>query len=467
MRVVFCAAEVAPFSQAGGLGDVAGSLPAAIAGLGAGRDVQCIVVTPLYNLIDRQAYGLEQSEIAFDIHLGGKNYSIAIWQGRLPNSDVPVYFVENARLFSRDQVYPYGQPEWELEGFLVFNQVVFELLRRLHYRPDILHVHDWHTASIATTLSDIRAFDQYFSRTFSVLTIHNLSYQGIYGDTNCLRDGILKADAVTTVSPTYAREIRTPRFGAGLEGVIRECGRKVSGILNGIDTTVYNPATDTLIPARYDDTTFEEGKRACKAALQRELNLPVQPDAPLIGFVGRFVEQKGLNILLPLLQSAGFENERFQWALLGSGDPGWERTLSELSAASPRVRVQLGFNPAMARKIYAASDLFVMPSAFEPCGLGQMIALRYGSVPVVHAVGGLADTIVDVRADASLGNGFRFDEYHTDAFRDTLLAAARSCEDPAFRANLIRRGMREDHSWRSRAEEYASLYTRVLRGVIV
>lgn len=446
---------------------MAGSLPAAVAGLGAGWDIDCIVITPLYNLIARKAHELEQSDIAFDIHLKGRTYSIAIWRGLLPNSAVPVYFVENEALFARDQVYPYGQPEWELEGFLVFNQVVFELLRRLHYRPDILHVHDWHTASIARTLSDIRAFDQYFSRTFSVLTIHNLSYQGIYGETNCLRDGILKADAVTTVSPTYAREIRTSHFGAGLEGVIRQCGRKVSGILNGIDTAVYNPAIDTLIPAQYDESTFQEGKRACKAALQQELGLPIQPDAPLIGFVGRFVDQKGLNILLPLMQTLDAEGMALQWAMLGSGNPGWEHALTEWGAASPRTRGHLGFHPALARKIYAGSDLFVMPSAFEPCGLGQMIALRYGSVPIVHAVGGLADTIIDVRADGQQGNGFRFDEYQVDAFRESLLAAVNAYRDGTFWANLVRRGMREDHSWHSRAEEYASLYTRVLRGVIV
>jgi starch synthase len=222
MKVAFCAAEVAPFSQAGGLGDVAGSLPAAISRFKTDNPVEIIILTPLYGLIDRQKYGLVQTDLSFSIQLAGKGYSIGIWQSQLPNSTVPVYFMENQELFGdREQVYPYGRPEWELEGFLVFNQAVFELLRRLNFRPDILHVHDWHTGSIAATLSDIRPFDQYFSRTYSVLTIHNLSYQGIFGETNCLREGILKSNAVTTVSPTYAQEILTPRFGAGLDEVLR------------------------------------------------------------------------------------------------------------------------------------------------------------------------------------------------------------------------------------------------------
>lgn len=466
MKIVFCAAEVAPFSQAGGLGDVAGSLPVAMAGLNPAIGLECAIVTPLYGLIDRERYGLQRNnELTFDIQLAGKAYPIVIWCGTLADGRVPVYFVDNQELFgAREQVYPYGQPEWELEGFLVFNQAVFELLRRLNYRPDIIHVHDWHTASIATTLADIRPFDQYFSRTFSILTIHNLSYQGIYGETNCLREGILKADAVTTVSPTYAREIRTQRFGAGLDGVIRECGRKVSGILNGIDTSSYNPATDSELPTRYDANSFGEGKRACKIALQQELGLPVKPDTPLVGFVGRFVEQKGLDILLPVMKTLSERGEDIQWVILGSGDPTLEADLTQWSSQSENACVKLGFNPSMAHRIYAGSDLFVMPSAFEPCGLGQLIALRYGSIPVVHAVGGLADTIFDVRANAEGGNGFRFDDDGQEPLQEALLAATAAYRDKTFWSQLVARGMQEDHSWHTRAEAYVSLYTQLIRG---
>ena len=464
MKVAFCAAEVAPFSQAGGLGDVAGSLPAAISRFKSDNPVEIIILTPLYGLIDRQKYGLVQTELSFNIQLAGKGYPIGIWQSQLPNSSVPVYFMENQELFGdREQVYPYGRPEWELEGFLVFNQAVFELLRRLNFRPDILHVHDWHTGSIAATLSDIRPFDQYFSRTYSVLTIHNLSYQGIFGETNCLREGILKSNAVTTVSPTYAQEILTPRFGAGLDEVLRGCERKVSGILNGIDTAHYNPATDSSIPRHYDVNTVFEGKKACKAALQKTMNLPIDPSIPLVGFVGRLVDQKGLDILLPAMRKLDEQGIAFQWAFLGSGDPLLEAAVSEWVARSESTGLKIGFDSELAHQIYAGSDIFAMPSAFEPCGLGQMISMRYGSVPAVHAVGGLADTIFDVRKHHPLGNGFRFEEYTAEALVELFIAAKKLFENKEEWQALVQRCMRENHSWDNRAAAYIEFYEQTMK----
>jgi len=458
MKTVFCSAEVTPFSQAGGLGDVIGSLPRALAGLG----VDCAILTPLYGMVDTQEHHIEKTEIAFDVHFHGKNYPIAIWKGTLPRSEVPVYFVDNYELFgARKQVYPYGQPEWELEGFLVFSQATFELLRRIHYRPDILHVHDWHTSSVATTLSDIRPFDQYYSRTQSVLTIHNIHYQGVFGQVNWLKEGIYKADAVTTVSPTYAQEIQSPEFGAGLDPVIRESSQKVSGILNGIDTTLYNPATDAFITQHYTAENFIEGKRQCKEALQHELGLPVDPNVPLVGFVGRLADQKGLDILLPAMKAMNDQNTPVQWVLLGSGDPKMEEKLKALNASTENIRSYIGFNTAMAQKIYAGSDLFAMPSAFEPCGLGQMIALRYGSVPVVRGVGGLVDTITDLRAQPHRGNGFKFSEYSSDKLQEVIRAALDAFKHKDSWNELVRRGMAEDHSWTTSAEAYQKLYTRL------
>ncbi len=458
MKIVFCSAEVAPFSQAGGLGDVIGSLPRAIAELGEG----CAILTPLYGLIDPAGRKLEKTDIAFDVHFLGKSYPIVIWKGVLPRSEVPVYFVDNHELFgSRKQVYPYGQPEWELEGFLIFSQATFELLRRINYRPDVIHTHDWHTASVATTLSDIRPYDQYFSRTQSVLTIHNLHYQGVYGDTNWLKEGILKADAITTVSPTYAQEIQSPEFGAGMDPVIRQCSQKVSGILNGIDTNLYNPETDAFITRHYNQDTYAEGKRVCKEALQQEMGLPVDPDAPLIGFVGRLADQKGLDILLPAMKAIEKEKHNVQWVLLGTGDPKMEEALKALNNTTKNIRTYIGFNTAMAQKIYAASDMFAMPSAFEPCGLGQMIALRYGSVPVVRGVGGLVDTITDVRLQPHRGNGFKFNEYTAEKMKETALAAVEAYHNKALWDVLVRRGMAEDHSWHSSADAYRKLYTRL------
>lgn len=458
MKIVFCSAEVAPFSQAGGLGDVIGSLPRAIAELG----TSCIILTPLYGLIDPHERKIEKTDIAFDVHFLGKTYPITIWKGELPRSEVPVYFVDNYELFgARKQVYPYGKPEWELEGFLIFSQATFELLRRINYRPDVLHTHDWHTASVATTLSDIRPFDQYYSRTKSIMTIHNLHYQGVYGDTNWLKQGILKADAITTVSPTYAQEIQSPEFGAGMDEIIRECSQKVSGILNGIDTSLYNPETDAFITKHYNVDTFVEGKRACKEALQQEMGLPIDPEAPLFGFVGRLADQKGLDILIPAMKATESEGHNIQWVLLGTGDPKMEEALKALNASTRNIRTYIGFNTAMAQKIYAASDMFAMPSAFEPCGLGQMIALRYGSVPVVRGVGGLVDTITDVRLQPHRGNGFKFNEYTSEKMQETALAAVELFHNQSTWQELVRRGMSEDHSWHASAEAYQKLYNRL------
>jgi starch synthase len=458
MKALFCSAEVTPFSQAGGLGDVIGSLPRALAALG----MECAILTPLYGLVDTREHNIEKTDIAFDVHFHGKSYPIVIWKGTLPRSEVPVYFVDNYDLFgARKQVYPYGQPEWELEGFLVFSQATFELLRRINYRPDILHVHDWHTASVATTLSDIRPFDQYYSRTQSVMTIHNIHYQGVFGQVNWLKEGIYKADAVTTVSPTYAQEIQSPEFGAGLDPVIRECNQKVSGILNGIDTTLYDPATDAFITQHYNAENFLAGKRQCKEALQHEMGLPVDPDVPLVGFVGRLADQKGLDILLPAMKAMNEQGVPVQWVLLGSGDPKMEEKLKTLNASTDNIRSYVGFNTAMAQKIYAGSDLFAMPSAFEPCGLGQMIALRYGSVPVVRGVGGLVDTITDFRAQPHRGNGFKFSEYSSEKLQEVMKVALEAYKHKDSWNELVRRGMQEDHSWFTSAEAYQKLYARL------
>jgi starch synthase len=458
MKVVFCSAEVAPFSKVGGLGDVLGSLPRAIAE----QETQAVIITPLYGLIGVETHSLEKTDIAFEVQFHGKAYQITIWKGLLPRSEVPVYFVDNYDLFgSRKQVYPYGQPEWELEGFLVFSQAVFELLRRVHYRPDILHVHDWHTASVATTLADIRPYDQYFSRTHSVLTIHNIHYQGEFGGINWLKEGILKADAVTTVSPTYAQEIQTPEFGARLDPVIREYSHKVSGILNGIDAQLYNPQTDAFITANYNRGNFAEGKRQCKEALQVEMGLPLVTDAPLFGFIGRLADQKGMDILLPVMRELDEQASKSQWILLGTGDPKMEEALKGLNAKSKNVRTFIGFNTALAQKIYAACDFFIMPSAFEPCGLGQLIAMRYGAVPIVRGVGGLVDTIIDVRNQPHRGNGFKFAEYSAAKLKETVLVAIDYYRNNTAWSELVLRGMDEDHSWKPSAAAYKTLYTRL------
>ncbi|HEY9745956.1 MAG TPA: glycogen/starch synthase, partial [Oculatellaceae cyanobacterium] len=278
---------------------------------------------------------------------------------------------------------------------------------------------------------------------------------------NWLREGIYRSDAVTTVSPTYAEEVQMPEFGAGLDDVMRDCKHKLVGILNGIDTELFNPETDAFIAAHYNQADFEVGKTRCKADLQAAMDLPQEPDVPLVGFVGRLVDQKGLDILLPAMEALESAGLPIQFALLGTGEPAMEEALKALNSKTRRIRSYVGFNTALAMKIYAGSDMFVMPSAYEPCGLGQMIALRYGSVPVVRAVGGLADTIVDVRSNPTRGNGFLFGEYDSQAVEETLRAAVALYGKSEQWHELIRRGMAEDHSWRPSALAYEELYTRL------
>ena len=452
MKVVFCSAEVAPFSQAGGLGDVAGSLPKALDAL---PDVEATVITPMYGMIDTEARNLELTDIAFTLLDYDWTWNFKVWKGTLPNSDVPIYFIDHYELFGyRKAVYPYGEAEWEQQGFFLFSRACLELLRRLNLRPDVLHVHDWHTCPIITELR--RQPDDFFAFSKTVLTIHNLNYQGTFGNWNWLREGIWQSDAVTTVSPNYAREIQTVEFGAGLDGVMREQGAKVSGILNGIDTGSYNPASDAFITKQYDAKSFEKGKALCKEALQVELGLPKKPDVPLVGFVGRLTEQKGVDILLEAMYQLHGEN--LQFALLGSGDPASETALKALNSDSENMRSFIGFNTAMAMRIYAGCDMFVMPSRFEPCGLGQLISLRYGSVPVVRGVGGLVDTVFDLRADAEKGNGFVFYDYSAQALKDSILAAAGTYADKKAWKALVTRGMQEDNSWGASAKAYRDLY---------
>ncbi|MGE0199960.1 MAG: glycogen synthase [Candidatus Melainabacteria bacterium] len=462
MHVVYCAAEVAPFAKVGGLADVLGSLPKAMAQSKAAQlaGLKQTLIMPLYGCIDTGKYGITKTDRAFAVQDGGQDYPISVWEGKLPGSDVPVCFIDNVELMSsRQTVYPYGQPELEMRCFRVFSLAVFQLLNQLGIEPDILHIHDWHTAQLAKTLKQLQSEGR-FTKTRSILTIHNLAYQGVWDDTNQLRDGLEAADHLTTVSPTYAREILTPEYGEGLQDLLNRRQKQLTGILNGIDPEVFDPGSDAFIPFHFDAGKPQPGKGGCKEALQQELGLPVDPNVPLIGFVSRLVDQKGLDILMPVIDELAGEN--IQWAILGSGDPKYEEALKRWNETTTQIRCYVGFNLAIAQKIYAGSDFFMMPSRFEPCGLGQLIALRYGSIPVVRAVGGLADTIVDADASPGTGNGYSFADYTSDALKATVDRAIRAYHQrDAFNA-LVQRAMQQDFSWTRSAEVYLDLFRQVL-----
>jgi starch synthase len=465
VHIAFVSAEAAPYAKVGGLADVAGSLPQALAALG--HDVTLYL--PLHATIDRTRFNIPAKGPTRSVPFGARNARVAY--PSIEREGVRVVFVDNPRLLARDRVY--GAPD-DNKRYAFFCRAVFEDLRAT--RPDIVHAHDWHAALLIPLVA------RGLKKTATVFTIHNLAYQGRTsadvlkliglprarleiedpGECNPMARAIAQADIVSTVSEQYAREILTPEFGERLEGLLRSRRRRLAGIVNGIDTKTFDPATDPNIPAHYraDDVS---AKATDKAALQREGALTVDARAPIFGVVGRLVEQKGVDLLTavaPALLDGGG-----QIVVLGSGDPSYEAKWRELAARSAgKLWLTLGFDAALAQRIYAGSDLFLMPSRFEPCGLGQLISFRYGTIPVVHAVGGLAETVRDVDAHPADGNGFSFSRYAADAFRD---AVERSMK--RFRAggspwrDLVRRVMREDHSWNASAKRYVDLYRKAAR----
>lgn len=456
--IVFCTAEAAPFAKVGGLGDVAGSLPKALAEAG----LAPVVVMPRYGFIEKA--DLTPLDISFTVEVLGQHHPCSVWQSVLPQSTVPVYFIENETYFShRQTVYPYGDPIQEVEGFMLLSQAVFPLVKALNIPLSILHAHDWHTAPAVVALASLREKDSTFQHVKSVLTVHNLAYHGNHHPNGCnwLAEGIAQADWVTTVSPTYAQEILTPAFGYGLEGLLHgkaQAGR-LTGILNGIDTRLFDPATDHFIPEKYTAQTATTAKAQAKREVQLELNLPTRPDLPLIGMVTRLTEQKGLDLLLSMMDILA--TRQAQWAVIGTGEPGYETVLREYNQRYPHIKTYTHFNLALAQRVYAGSDLFLMPSRFEPCGLGQMIAMRYGAIPVARATGGLADSIIDVRTHPETGTGFLFHDYSPTAMLEAVDAALSAYACPAW-GGIVQHAMAAEFTWTRSAQAYKTLYETLM-----
>jgi starch synthase len=477
LKVLFLSAEVVPFAKTGGLADVAGSLPKALKALG--HDIR--VAMPCYGRIDKAKFGLVERLAEVDVPMDDSREAAKVFEGRL-DPDVPVYFVDNARYFAREGIYMYPD---DAERFLFFSRCSMEMLRSLEWQPDIIHCNDWHTAFVPNWLETLYKDDPVLGRLASVYTIHNLAYQGIFGYrvlevagvathgfhyhpglpeladvVDFMARGIIHADIVTTVSERYAKEILTPEYGEKLDPLLRDRQDTVLGILNGVDYDSVNPGTDPHLAVQFGIDTLE--KRAeDKAALQREAHLPERADVPLVGMISRLTDQKGFDILgevLPQMLDLGL-----QLVLLGTGDQHYHSMFTRFAQQYPdKVSVFLTFNADLAQKIYGGSDMFLMPSRFEPCGLGQMIAMRYGSVPVVRATGGLADTVDDYDAAADTGTGFRFDRYDGWAL---YTAVVRAWEDwhhrDAWRRMMVR-GMQADFSWTVSARKYVDAYRKAI-----
>ncbi len=476
LRVLILAAEIVPFVKVGGLADVVGALPKSLQMLG--HDVR--LAMPRYGQVDPDRFKLITAFDEVDVNMNSFHEKASVRQGSIGDG-IPVYMIDAPRYFDRENIYGYTD---DGERFILFCRAALEAMRALDWAPDIIHCNDWHTGIVPNWMHTIYRDDLFFADTATVYTIHNLAYQGIFGlrilevagvaangflypqiaelanVVDIMGRGILFADAITTVSQRYAQEILTPTFGEKLDHLLRSRRDRLFGILNGIDYEEMNPATDRYIQLRFDANSLD--KRAeNKQALQERAHLPLQPDAPLLAMISRLTDQKGFDLLAQIAQPLLAQGVQF--VVLGIGDQHYHQMFQNLAARYPdQVAVFLTFNTELAQCIYAGSDMFLMPSRFEPCGLSQLIAMRYGSVPIVHSVGGLADTVQEYDPRSGQGNGFAFTNY--DPW-ELFAAIVRALELYRFRdiwRTLQQRGMAADHSWHASTMKYVEVYRNAI-----
>lgn len=490
MKILFASSEVAPFSKTGGLADVSAALPPALASLGE----QVTVITPAYRSVWSCGRPIEPLDVDLSIPIGTKTVEGTLLRSTLPagpqgSEAVPVLLVQQDDYYDRDGLY--GTPEGDYvdncERFVFFSRAVLEAARKLELTVDVVHCHDWQSALIPAYLQIEYRDCPGLERAGSLFTIHNLAFQGqfwhwdmlltgldwkyfnwrqleFHGKLNLLKAGLVFADRLNTVSPRYAEEIQTAAFGAGLEGVLQHRRAVLSGILNGVDYRVWNPATDPYLPQTYDPSCVESGKAACKSALQSELRLRPAANAPLVAFVGRLTEQKGIDLIVDVLPEWTRTTD-VQWVVLGTGEPRFHQALLGLAERFPhKLAVRLEFSERLAHRIEGGADLFLMPSRFEPCGLSQMYSMKYGTVPVVRATGGLVDTVVDATPQAlaeGRATGFVFSECSPLALSEALRRACELYRRPHQWRQLQATCLQQDWSWERSAREYQALYRRI------
>ena len=473
--VLLAAAECAPLAKTGGLADVVGTLPKSLAALG----FDARIITPYHRVI-KEKYAAQVTHLTdFYIDLGWRHQYVGI--ERLLLDGIVIYLVDNEFYFG-DRIYLGGEAEGEQYAF--FARAILEALPRLDFTPEVLHCNDWHTA-VLPMLMKTQYAGRMQSRIQTLLTIHNIAYQGKFsfefvqdllgidaryytpefmelnGCADFLKAGCVFADRINTVSPSYASEIKMPYYAEGLEGILNARSHELSGIINGIDKKVFNPHADKLLPATYDRGHLK-GKAVCKAALQERMGLEQRPDMPLVAMVTRMTEQKGFDLVACILDDI-MQHEDIQFMLLGSGD---ERFENFMRAAEYRYKGRLcayiGYSEELSHLVYAASDFFLMPSRFEPCGLSQMIAMRYGSLPIVRETGGLRDTVTPYNRFTGEGNGFSFANYDAWELRDAIRLALSCWNDKDVMRGLIDHAMKADFGFEISAQEYAKLYIWML-----
>lgn len=488
MNILLASSEVTPFAKTGGLADVCGALPMQLTALGHSVSV----FLPAYRQTRHCGLTIEPTDTWFDIPIGSKIVRGRLLCAQLPDGETTVYLVEQDNYYDRPELYREKGEDYKdnCERFVFFSRAILEAIRLLNLNIDLVHCNDWQTGLLPAYLNIEYPEAKGYEHIASLITIHNMAYQGnfwhwdmaltgidwryfnyhqmeFYGGLNLLKTGLVFADAINTVSPRYAEEIQQHPLGCGLEGVLQSRRDVLSGIINGVDYMVWNPAIDDHLPTKYDETNWVERKPICKATLQREVGLPENPFVPLIGLIGRLADQKGFDLVAAIMQQWA-ANEDVQWVILGTGEPTYHDLLSRLAGEFPhRVAVRLGFSDDLAHRIEAGSDLFLMPSRYEPCGLNQLYSLKYGTIPVVHATGGLADTIVDAsptNLSSGFANGFAFFDYSVQELESKLRKA---CE--TYRHNrpvwhqLVDTAMRQDWSWTNSAQQYVDLYRRTIQ----
>jgi starch synthase len=476
MKIAEIASEVAPFSKTGGLGDVLGALPHHLAELG----TEVVVVSPLHR--SAAAFDLDRHHPRLKVPMGEKTIECGVATALIPGTHVAVAFIDHPEYFDREHLYgpPDGDYPDNAARYAFLSRAAIEFFKASGERPDIFHVHDWQGALVPVYLKTAASLA--FPKAKTILTIHNLAYQGLFpasemetagldpelfnwkqleffGKMSFLKGGIVFADAITTVSPTYAREIQTPEFGCGFDGLLLDRADRLHGILNGADEREWSPDRDSHIPANYSASSLK-GKAACKRDLQRKSKLPERREVPLFGFVGRLVEQKGIDLFCAAAERLmGLD---MQAVFLGTGDPRHADMLTRLAAAHPdKVAVTIGFDNAHAHLIEAGSDAFLMPSRYEPCGLNQIYSLRYGTIPIVRRTGGLADTIVDATpANVKKGSatGFMFDPPTPEAFTEAVERALAAWKDSKTWSRLVQSAMKKDFTWGPSAKRYIEVF---------
>ena len=480
MKILLASSEVHPYSKTGGLADMVAALAKSLANHGQ----ETALVTPLYRGILNRFPEIQRLDWHIDEPIGSRKVQAKVWR-HVPQPGLTVYFVDQSEFFDRDHLYQYNGEDYpdNAERFIFFSKCTVQLARYLSLQPQVVHVHDWQAGLVPAMILHLRRAGEWREAPATCLTIHNLAYQGLfprsayeltnlpwdyfgidgaeyYGALNCLKAGIAFSDMITTVSPRYAREILTEAFGCGLDPILRQRQRSLVGILNGVDYSEWNTQNNRFLPQPFKFSRLA-GKAAVKSRLQEELGLPQQADIPLFGSITRLVDQKGGDILLAALEE--MLSAELQFVLLGSGDTRLESAFLSLAKRHPnKVAIRIGYDHALSHRIEAGSDFYLMPSRFEPCGLNQMYSLRYGTIPIVRATGGLDDSVLDPTEDALLPDGIKFYEFSARALAKAIRKALYLYSDDRLLRHFQKNAMSKDFSWDRTTDAYLQVYRKIL-----